>query len=199
MNVKRYHSFRWIPRWWVLLCVIAAAEPGCMRARAKTLPTGPPLDVPAPPPRVVIPLEAEAVPTQPPPSPEEPRRPPAPVPARPRPTPPATDTPRVAEEPPKPAPVTPPATPPATTALQTTPAAEQGEVERAIRATMTRASGDLNRIDYRALNKDARTQYDTAKRFIQQAEDAIRMKNLPFAKNLADKAAVLAAQLGPRQ
>ena len=79
--------------------------------------------------------------------------------------------------------------------LQTTPAAEQGEVERAIRATMTRAGGDLNRIDYRALNADARTQYDTAKRFIQQAEDAIRMKNLPFAKNLADKAAVLAAQL----
>jgi len=76
---------------------------------------------------------------------------------------------------------------------------EQGEVERAIRATMTRASADLNRIDYRALDKGARTQYDTAKRFIQQAEDAIRMKNLPFAKNLADKAAVLAAQLGPRQ
>ena len=62
---------------------------------------------------------------------------------------------------------------------------------------MTRASADLNRIDYRALNNDARTQYDTAKRFIQQAEDAIRMKNLPFAKNLADKAAVLATQLSP--
>jgi hypothetical protein len=79
--------------------------------------------------------------------------------------------------------------------LRTTPAAEQGEVERAIRATMARASGDLNRVDYRALNADARTQYDTAKRFIQQAEDAIRIKNLPFAKNLVDKAAVLAAQL----
>ena len=60
---------------------------------------------------------------------------------------------------------------------------------------MARAGGDLNRIDYRALNADARTQYDTAKRFIQQAEEAIRAKNLPFAKNLADKAAVLATQL----
>ena len=61
---------------------------------------------------------------------------------------------------------------------------------------MTRAGVDLNRIDYRALNADARTQYDTAKRFIQQAADAIRAKNLPFAKNLADKAATLATQLG---
>ena len=183
-------------RWplWLLLLVLTA--PGCVRARAKTLPTGPPLDVPAPPPRVVLPLEAaaEPPPAQPPvPAPEEPRRTPAP--ARPRPAPVApAEPPRVAEEPPRPA-----ATPPATTTLQTTPAAEQGEVERAIRATMTRASADLNRIDYRALNKDARTQYDTAKRFIQQAEDAIRMKNLPFAKNLADKAAVLATQLSPRQ
>ena len=40
------------------------------------------------------------------------------------------------------------------------------------------------------------TQYDTAKRFIRQAEDAMRTKNLLFAKNLADKAAALAAQLG---
>jgi hypothetical protein len=61
---------------------------------------------------------------------------------------------------------------------------------------MARASAGLSRIDYRALNANARSQYDTAKRFIQQAEDAIRMQNLPFAKNLADKAATLAVQLG---
>ncbi len=63
---------------------------------------------------------------------------------------------------------------------------------------MSRATADLNRIDYRVLNADARTQYDTAKRFIQQAEDAIRLRNLPFAKTVADKAAVLATQLGGR-
>ena len=38
----------------------------------------------------------------------------------------------------------------------------------------------------------------TAKRFIQQADEAMRTKNLVFARNLADKAAVLAAQLGGR-
>ena len=161
---------------WLLL--LALIVPGCGGARAKTLPSGPPLDVPAPPPRVVLPIEAEG-------PPGEPRR----APARPRPAAPS-DVPRTAEEPPRPPP------PQAATTLQTTPAAEQGEVERAIRATMTRASANLNRINYRALNTDARTQYDTAKRFIEQAEDAIRMKNLPFARSLADKAAVLANQLG---
>ena len=184
-----FRDLRWIPcPLWLLLLAVVVAAPGCVHAGAKTLPSSPPLDVPAPPPRIVLPL-AEAPPPQTVLPPDEPRRPPAA--ARPRPAAPA-DTPRAAEEPPKPT----PAAPPAATTLQTTPAAEQGEVERAIRATMARAGADLNRIDYRALNADARTQYDTAKRFIQQADDAIRMKNLPFAKNLADKAAGLAVQLG---
>ena len=56
----------------------------------------------------------------------------------------------------------------------------------------------LNRIDYRVLNADAKTQYDTAKRFIRQADEAMRAKNLVFAKTVADKAVVLAAQLGGR-
>ena len=193
MEQKPYHRLHRTPcpPWWLLLCVIVAAASGCARARASTVPGGPPLDMPAPPPRVVVPLAVEAeVPEPPPTVREEPPRPPA----RPRPTP--------AEAPPRPpevpkaveeAPRT--AQPPV---LQTTPAAEQGEVERAIRATMARAATDLSRVDYRALNAGARTQYDTAKRFIEQAEDAIRMKNLPFAKNLADKAAVLATQLSAR-
>ncbi len=61
---------------------------------------------------------------------------------------------------------------------------------------MQRATTDLNRIDYRVLNTDARTQYDTAKSLIKQAESAVNSKNLVFAKSVADKAAALAAQLG---
>ena len=71
-------------------------------------------------------------------------------------------------------------------------------MERGIRSALQRATADLNRIDYRTLNADARTQYDTAKRFVRQAGDAMRTKNLVFAKNLADKAATLAAQLAGR-
>jgi len=172
---------------------------GCARARAKTpdMPTA--LDVPVPPPRLVEPLDVEG----PPPArlPEEPARPvpararPTPAPTRPeppraeapKPEPPAADVPKAAEEAQKPGP------PPTT--LQTTPAGAEGEVERSIRTTLARAATDLSRVDYRVLNADARTQYDTAKRFIKQAEEATREKNLVFAKNLAEKAAGLAAQL----
>jgi hypothetical protein len=86
---------------------------------------------------------------------------------------------------------------PATT-LQTTTVAQEGEVERAVRVTLARATADLNRVNYRALNSEARTQFDTARRFIQQADDAIKQKNLVLAKNLADKAAVIAAQQAGR-
>ncbi|PYR38839.1 MAG: hypothetical protein DMF89_05730 [Acidobacteria bacterium] len=61
-----------------------------------------------------------------------------------------------------------------------------------------KASADLGRVNYRNLNADARTQYDTAKGFIRQAEDAQRARNLDFARNLAEKAATLAAQLAGR-
>jgi hypothetical protein len=54
----------------------------------------------------------------------------------------------------------------------------------------------LNRINYQALTSDGRTQYEQAKRFISQAEDALqRARNFVYANNLADKAATIAAQL----
>jgi outer membrane biosynthesis protein TonB len=182
------------------VCVLAS---GCAKAHAKTAPDTP-LDMPIPPPRDVETVEVEA----PPPVPlaTEPAR--SLPPARPRPAP-AREQPRAEPkpeqkpEPPKPEPAPTDARPaeeaPHTpTTLQTAPATAETEVERAVRATMTRASGELNRIDYRGLNADARMQYDTAKRFIQQADDAMKAKNLVFARNLADKAAAIAAQLAGR-
>ena len=77
--------------------------------------------------------------------------------------------------------------------LQTT--ANVAEMERGVRARMAQASRDLDRTDYRQLSGDRRTQYDTAKRFIQQGADALRVKNFVFALQLADKAATLAAAL----
>jgi hypothetical protein len=71
-------------------------------------------------------------------------------------------------------------------------------VERRVRILIAQAYNDLNRVNYQALNADARNQYDTAKRFATQAEDALRARNLVFASNLADKAAALAAQLPGR-
>jgi hypothetical protein len=185
------------------LLLAASVISGCTRAQAKVTPDQP-LDVPAPPPR-----EVEVADSEPPPPvalvPEPARN----APSRPRPATPSREPPRVEPprpdaakpeppaEPPKPAEdIKPPASPPAP--LQTTPATAEGEVERAIHASLTKASADLNRIDYRALNRDARTQYDTAKRFILQSERALQEKNLSFAKSVADKAAALAAQLAGR-
>jgi outer membrane biosynthesis protein TonB len=184
-----------------LLLIALALTSACTRAHAKTMPESPPLDMPVSPPREVAPSDAET--PQPLPLPEEPARN---APARLRP-PPVREQPRVepakpAEPPkPEPAPVEPPKPeepPKPPTLLQTTLATAEGEVERAIRATLTRATSDLNRVDAARLNADARTQYDTAKSFIRQADAAVRAKNLVFAKSVADKAAVLAAQLAPK-
>jgi hypothetical protein len=71
-------------------------------------------------------------------------------------------------------------------------------MERAIRALARRAQADLNRVDYESLGRDARANYDQAKRFITQAEEALKAKNLVFAETVADKAATLAGQLAGR-
>ncbi len=185
------------------MLLVSALACGCVRARANTTPDAP-LDMPEPPPRDVAPNDVEPPPPVPlVPEParsalprltaprEQPKpKPPKPEPAKvepPLPEPAAEPPPRTADDPAK-----------APTTLQTTPATEEAEVERGIRAALMRAAADLSRINYRALNPDAQTQYDTAKRFIRQADDAIRSKNLVFAKSFADKAATIAAQLGGR-
>ena len=118
-------------------------------------------------------------------------RPPAPTRETPKPEPPKPEAP--AAEPPKP-----PDESSRGNTLQTAPATAEGELERTVSATLTRANTELNRVDYRGLNPDARIQYDTAKRFIRQAADAVKAKNLVFAKSLADKAVAIADQLGGR-
>jgi len=186
-----------------LVCAAIAlpmTSAACARPKAKTIAELPPLEMPPAPPREIESNESEPpppvlLPTEParnaPPRtrPSAPAREPrASETARPEPARPETTTeiesPR-AEEVPRPA-----------TTLQTTPPEAEGEVERNIRQTMQRATNDLNRIDYRVLNADARTQYDTAKSLIKQADTAVKSKNLVFAKSVADKAAALAAQLG---
>jgi hypothetical protein len=162
---------------------------GCASAHAKSAPDAPALDTPPPPPRVVEPMNPPVVPLA-----EEPAHQPAPSIPR-RPLPPVKPEPGKPDAPP-PEPSKPadePARPPTT--LQTTPAGAEGELERTIRAILLRATGDLDRVDYRRLNAEARTQYDAAKRFVTQAQDALGAKNLVFAKTVAEKAAGLAAQL----
>ena len=184
----------------VCLLALSLGAAGCMRLSARSAPTTPPLDVPAPPPRVV---ETAATTDAPPPgtlidapaggAPSSRR--PASRPEPPKPEPQKPEPPPVAELPP--APPEPARTPPVTT-LQTTPPEREAELEAVIRDMLQRASTNLNRVDYRRLNADAKAQYDQAKRFATQAEDALKAKNLVFAVNLADKAANIAVQLAGR-
>src|SRR5262249_29886240 len=91
---------------------------------------------------------------------------------------------------PAPAPNTPPPV------LQTT--ANPTEAEQKTRASIENAKRDLGRIDVRRLNREAKSQYDIATRFVAQAEEALRARNPVFAEQLAAKAATLAALL-PKQ
>ena len=166
--------------------LVAVAGAGCTRARARTAADVPALAVPAPPPREVAASDPPPIePTGAPfptagPTPPAPPVPPSPAPRPPARTPQAE--PETRAEAPEPAPPR---------VLRPADAAEVGRV----RELLTRTARDLGRINYGRLSAGGRGQYDQAKRFADQAEDAIRDGNLPFAHTLADKAATLAAAL----
>lgn len=182
---------------WLGVCLSA-----CATAGAKPATDTPPLNIPPPPTRVIE--SADTEPAMPAMLPDEPsrrapapplRRPPA---APPRPEPKEAPKTEPAATPPPEAPKPAAELPKPPTALQTTSADAEGKEDQQIRALLAKAAGDLNQIDYQRLNSDGRTQYDTAKRFVTQAEKALTAKNLVFARTVADKAAALAAQLAGR-
>jgi hypothetical protein len=174
-----------------LILLAASALSGCAKTQAKTPAAPVALETPTPPDRVIIPapmpepVERVAQPAAPAPAPA-PRQREAP-PARPAErTPPANtppaSPPAVAEPAPSPPPV-----------LQTTP--NPGEVEQQARTLLAAAERDLDQINPARLNANGRTQYNTARAFIRQAENALKVKNVVLARDMADKAAVLANQL----
>ena len=183
----------------VVSVVSLVSTAGCFRAQARAIPEFvPELEVPAPPPRIVDPVlvqvpEPVGLPDEPTQNTQIPR-PPAPgvrvdtaKPDTSKPEPVAADQPRPLES----------LRPPQTT-LQTTPVEQEADVLRKVRDLLARATADLSRVDYNRLSAGARTQYDQAKRFGDQADEALKGKNLVFAGYLADKAATLAAQLSGR-
>jgi hypothetical protein len=178
---------------------------GCAKAQPDVEPELPPLAAPTPPARLLPPLAGGPIEGATTPPPPEAGSPPTPTRRRdmaraegsrqeprpaesPRAEAPVED-PRPAEDPrdSQPAPV-----------LQLAPATETAATEGTIREQLTRAARDLKQVDYVALSADAKAQYDTAKRFMVLADDAIRNRNFVFARTLADKAAVIAGVLSNR-
>jgi type IV secretory pathway VirB10-like protein len=171
---------------WVL--GLALILPGCAKASAKANPDGPPLHMPQPPPRIITAVEEPEPAPELPPAPVEAPAKPAPAPA----PPPARARPEPRPDPPVEAPVV---AEPRPSEPRTLRAPGDAARERAIRDRLAAASRDLARADYARLPAVRRSQYDQSRRFIQQAEQAIKDQNLTFASTLADKAATLAADL----
>jgi hypothetical protein len=177
----------------VWCAMLAALVAGCAKPRVASIPVAAPLEVPSAPARVIqppdVPLPAEAS------VPETPV--PAIAPAAPRPQPPrrAGGPPPEAERPEPPAPAAAPKPPDPARELRAAPSAADAQAERTVRDTLARSTRDLGRVNVARLSADGRAQFEQARRFAQQAEQALGSRNFVFAATLADKAASLAADL----
>ena len=180
----------------LVLLLVAAGAGACAKPRPATVPDGPALAMPLPPSRVFQP--AEEPPQEPPPPPEvaavEPPKPAPRPPAR-RPAPTPAEAAKPDPEPPAPVVAAPAAAEPARELRAAPSAAGDAVAERQVRDLLQRASRDLQRVDYRKLSTEGRSQYDQARRFAEQADQALKERNFVFAATLADKAATLASQL----
>lgn len=183
--------------------VAIVASSACVTTTGETVVSRPPLEVPPAPPRVITPL-----PLPEPPPVEEPVEDPAvakpPTPPKPKPAPNNSKPPDAKQEPPPIEPVPPVVPPPPAPTgpqpptLSTPPQGDANALSRQIRDNIERTRRTLEKINYGPLSYDRKKAYDDAKLFATQAEDALKVSNLVFAKELADKAERLAKELQGR-
>ena len=180
----------------VAVCACLAAAGACAKKPMRAVPVEEPgLVVPVIPQRVFAPLPEEPVEEPQPPEPEVESRPAPSRPPRPRPRPERQPEAKPAD--PKTEPVVPEVAPPVapTPPLRTPQIADDTETGKRIRATIVRAQGQLQRVNPAAMSTDARMQYETARRFVDQADGALAARDYMFAAYLADKAEALAKWL----
>jgi hypothetical protein len=75
---------------------------------------------------------------------------------------------------------------------------DDARAHQRVRDILARAAGTLNRVDYRALSQPAQQQYDMGKRFMEQSEEALRVRNYTAAVLMAEKAETIATELARR-
>ncbi|MEO6224112.1 MAG: hypothetical protein ABIP90_12765 [Vicinamibacterales bacterium] len=162
---------------------------GCGTHAEPLIPGGTPaLNTPEPPGRYVLPATEQ--PTLPAPAEEPPASSAASATSR---SPVRNPNPRPASPPPVEPPPPAPAPTPTPGILSTT--ANTADFEKRVRDQLVRAQTDLNQVGRVNLGGDAQAQFDAAKGFIRQAQEALKVKNLIYAGQLADKAATMAALL----
>jgi outer membrane biosynthesis protein TonB len=184
----------------VLAVILGTLTSACAAAQAKAPADRPTLEVPAPPPKTIEPTPkpepaaapepVSDLPTASPPTPSRPSRP------APR------DTPRTEPKPPETPPAEQPAAPPPPVApapqLRTPGTADSAEAAKQVRDMIDRAQKSLGTVDYQRLNNAQRGQYKNAQLMLTQAEEQLKGSNFEIARNNADKAARIAAELGGR-
>jgi hypothetical protein len=187
----------------IAMLALAAGATACRTAQAKAPATRPALEVPPPPPRLIEPLPSEPVATlepvadlpPPPPTTSRPRTVNREAAAR------ETAKPEPKPEPPPPTttePAAPATNPPANPQPQIRTPGDNSESARQVREILDRAAKGLEKVDYLKLTPQRKESYDTAKRFIVEAEEALKASNIVYARFLADKAETLARELQGR-
>jgi outer membrane biosynthesis protein TonB len=182
------------------LLVLAPLLGACASTWAKGKPADrPAMNVPPPPPRIIEPTpepEPEPVNDLPAPPPNSgTSRPPRPTPPKPeaKAEPPAEVSPK--PEAAKPAEAKADPSSPSSPQLRTPQTADTNGAEKNVHATVERANTMLNGVDYGPLSNERKKAYNDAKRFIRQAEDALKRGNYLFAQGVATKAETLAREL----
>ena len=162
------------------------------KAKAATVPDGPPLAVPlAPAHEIVIEQIAEAPPQEAPPAVDPAPAAPGPITTRT----PVGQKPRVETPPPPTQPAAAPPPQPESSTIRAAPVAGSA-TEGKVKELLSKAEADLmKRVDYQKLSPEGRAQYEQSKRFADEARQAIKERNFPYALTLAEKAATLAAEL----
>jgi hypothetical protein len=172
--------------------IIAAALAGACASNPARSSAAVPLTVPEPPPREApAPIVAGPVTQAETPTPA-PTPPPAPPPRSGQNPTPASSSPSAAVAPPAAPPLAAPA--PASPAPELRPAGSSGRTPTGTQVldSLERTKRTLDSIDRRRLSAGQSADYDSARRFLIQAADAVRANNLLLAQSSAEKAAALA-------
>lgn len=184
-----------IARAWpaLLLLAVASFGAGCaekvVKAEVRVEPPAA-LDVPQPPPRVIVPPQPDA------PAQVEDNTPPSPARTHaPRPTPRPESKPDTARTDAAEAPAAAETPQPA---QESKPVPADAASVAAVRQQMGRATQTLGQVNYAGLSNDMKAQFDTANRFLALAEQALKEGNLLFASTLTDKAGAIASLLTGR-
>jgi len=184
-----------IARAWpaLLLLAVASFGAGCaekvVKAEVRVEPPAA-LDVPQPPPRVIVPPQPDA------PAPVEDTTPPSPARTHsPKPTPRPESKPDTARTDVAEAPAAAETPQPA---QESKPVPADAASVAAVRQQMGRATQTLGQVNYAGLSNDMKAQFDTANRFLALAEQALKEGNLLFASTLTDKAGAIASLLTGR-